>query len=170
MDEVKVGDKLATVSPTVGSDYVEVVAWMHRDLQVMGDAVEIRSAAGTLQLTPDHLVFVESEEGKDPVTVPAHQVTVGHRIIAANGVVNVSSVNKTKMLGHMLPLTTSGDLLVDGMLASCYGEVGALSHNSINMLMAPVRSPVFPPWLRPQSDEAWSKYATFLKNLLWLLR
>ena len=165
MDEVKVGDKLQTVGP---AGYVEVVAWMHHDLQVIGDAMEIHTPVGTLRLTPDHLVFVESENG-DPVAVPARQVTVGRRIIAADGRANVSAVVKTKMRGYMLPLTTSGDLLVDGMLASCYGEVGALSHNIINALMAPVRSPTLPAWLRPQTDEAWSKYATLLKNVVWLL-
>lgn len=55
LSEVRVGDNLATL----GSRYVEVVAWMHHDLQVVGDAVEIVSTAGTLRLTPDHWLFVE---------------------------------------------------------------------------------------------------------------
>ena len=160
LEQVKVGDKVATVG-----SYVEVVAWMHRDLDVMGDALEIVSTAGTMRVTQDHLIFVDA---KNTVALPAWQVMVGSRIVAANGMANVTKVSKTQMHGHMLPLTTSGDLLVGGMLASCYGEVGTLSHRTINAVMAPIRSTAFPQWLRPQTDAAWKKYADFLKHLVHL--
>lgn len=163
MSEIQVGDRLATVG-----GYVEVVAWMHRELGVVGDAMEIVSQVGTLRLTPDHLLFVESPQGV--LAVPAREVAGGDRVVVAEGVAKVNVVTKTEIEGYMLPLTTSGDLLVDGMLASCYGEVGWLSHDAINMLMAPFRSPGFPKWLLPQTDEAWRKYAIALKNIVWLFR
>ena len=163
LDQVKVGDKVATVG-----SYVEVVAWMHHDLEIMGGALEIVSTAGTLQVTDDHLIFAHLAL-PGTVALPARLLMIGSRIVSANGLANVTAVNKIQMQGHMLPLTTSGDLLVDGMLASCYGEVGTLSHRFINALMAPIRSTAFPQWLRPHTDAAWRKYADFLKRLVWLL-
>eukprot|EP00929_Paragymnodinium_shiwhaense_P093279 TRINITY_DN53424_c0_g1_i1.p1 TRINITY_DN53424_c0_g1~~TRINITY_DN53424_c0_g1_i1.p1 ORF type:complete len:339 (-),score=49.60 TRINITY_DN53424_c0_g1_i1:641-1657(-) len=159
--DVHVGDMVATVD-----GYAEVVAWMHYDTDVRdAEAILIVFQGGQLEVTPDHFVFVNREKyGK--LAVPARLVRLGDSVYIGqnSSEARVTEVVPTTMHGYMLPLTTSGHLLVNGMSASCYGEVGYLPHSFIHAVMTFIRSTVWPRWMRPKTDAEWAMWAHVAKD------
>ena len=69
---------------------------------------------------------------------PAASVGVGHYLLSATGPTRVRSVLYQELVGVFAPLTSSGTLLVDGLLASCYADVG--SHRMAHVAALPVRT------------------------------
>eukprot|EP00927_Polykrikos_kofoidii_P054784 TRINITY_DN49154_c0_g1_i1.p1 TRINITY_DN49154_c0_g1~~TRINITY_DN49154_c0_g1_i1.p1 ORF type:complete len:425 (+),score=40.74 TRINITY_DN49154_c0_g1_i1:76-1275(+) len=131
----------------------------------MTEAVALFNAAGTLKVTGHHYVFVQ--RGTAAVTpIPARHVRTGDRLLTnrPGEFASVEEVEQIMMQGYHGPLTASGDILADGVLASCYVELG-LPHSMMHVAMALWRLPNFPTWLRPQSDASWIAMGEFVKSL-----
>lgn len=114
---------LHTLQPT------PVVAFLHRDEHQFSSWVEISFTTlksqknGTLRITANHLIY-RWNDGKS--TVFASDIRPDDLIASAHGLYRVNSiriVNSTLYdYGVYAPLTASGDLIVDGILVSCFAE------------------------------------------------
>ena len=71
-----------------------------------------------LELTPGHMVFKASSK----LPVPAFSIQVGNVVKTANGPSMVTGVKKILRIGLSNPLTLSGSIVVDGVVASTHSE------------------------------------------------
>merc|ERR1712203_666300 len=87
----------------------------------------------------------------------ANTVGVGDYLLSGgSGLVQVKSVTSQVLTGVYAPLTSSGTVLVDDLLASCYADVG--SHHLTHMAALPFRT--FPQILQVEGDMR--RYLEFL--------
>ncbi|CAF3373302.1 unnamed protein product [Rotaria socialis] len=95
-----------------------------------------------ISLTGQHLIPVQSSTGTI-IYIPAEQVEVGRDslyVLSDDGIVIVSPVIQisieTKM-GYFAPLTMSGTILINNVVASCFSHIH--SHSLGQLVMAPIR-------------------------------
>ena len=118
MKDLQLGDKVYT-----GSEYDLVYAFAHRDMDARVDFLQIytRGLVGQpLQVSGNHMMYIHGKSNP----VRAVDIEVGDTL--QDGVGNGSVVTKietVKSKGLYAPLTASGKLLVDGLVASSYVAV-----------------------------------------------
>nr|VZI08217.1 unnamed protein product [Spirometra erinaceieuropaei] len=142
LSQVKIGDTLLTydlskhaIQPTT------VISFLHRDEHQFSTWINITFVmpsqhVSSLLLTGNHLIYrrlSRSSETDDATSVFAKAIVPGDFIICSTNpvkafckVLRVSEVNGTLAggsIGVYAPLTSSGTLLVDGVLVSCYAHV-----------------------------------------------
>lgn len=113
MKDLKLGDRVQT-----SSGFQPVYSFGHHDLDSSTDFLRIHTKKNTpLEITKDHLVFLQDQD----TPVPAVSIKVGDRLHNNNKegavVTKIGSVHKQ---GLYAPLTASGTVIVDGILASSY--------------------------------------------------
>jgi len=120
MDQLRAGDFVLSEK----GQWVEVVSWMHRDEQAVTEFMEVSHSNGMVTLSPDHLIWVINEQGERQ-DMPAGDVSVGAWLIDEHGVMQqVTNVErKTHEGGIYAPLTSTGDIVVDGVLCSCFNAI-----------------------------------------------
>jgi len=185
MEDLSVGQRVLTVYHDGSLHYDDVITFIHRQPQLVTSFVVIATADGhRLVATGDHLVFTSSAGGggdhsavsfsdlAPPTAVFMSQLT-NHSdavYVASPGtkehllVSMVTSVNKVVARGVYAPLTASGTIVVDGVVASCYALVS--SHRLAHAVMAPVRT--FSPWWNSyniSSLDGVHWYAEFMRRL-----
>lgn len=153
--DVRVGDSVLSIRRSSGSGnsdksglasdsrelfFDEVLTFLHYEVDGKGDVVHIRHALGGLHLTADHLVFVlrrscSTDSGHAAVAaLRAKDVQPGDRVLSSwiDGSITTAEVLAVETVwsecGLFAPLVTSGMLLVDGTLASCYALPESLDH------------------------------------------
>ena len=113
------------------------------------------------------MVFIVGEDGKEHAIV-AKEVKQHAILLTVDGERRstgiVHSVEQATLQGYYAPLTTTGTIVVDNVVASCYAQddkYGA-SHWVIHLLLAPLRLGT-PLWLTymPSAGEI-HPYARFL--------
>eukprot|EP00928_Gymnodinium_smaydae_P039223 TRINITY_DN26835_c0_g1_i1.p1 TRINITY_DN26835_c0_g1~~TRINITY_DN26835_c0_g1_i1.p1 ORF type:complete len:402 (+),score=68.62 TRINITY_DN26835_c0_g1_i1:106-1311(+) len=102
-----------------------VLAWLHREPDASGEAVEIRHSLGQVRLTPDHLLFVRRRQSSSVHFSFAAEVRAGDHVVAVwldGGVATpeVLSVRRVRIRGLYAPLLRSGVMVVDSTAVSCY--------------------------------------------------
>ena len=123
MDQLEIGDMVLTKEGT----YDKVYSFGHLDrdrktefLHILSDGVH----HAPLEITADHLVLVDSLG-----FVPAGQVKPGDRLVSTSSTTTTSdtgtavvvlSVHKVQRHGMYAPFTTSGTIVVNGLIASNY--------------------------------------------------
>ena len=120
MIEVRTGDWVLGAN----NEWVQIVTWMHRDTTAVAEFTVIIFESGNVTLSEDHFIFIESEDG-NIVEIPAGKVQPGNILIGKDGeriiVENIDTIIYDD--GIYAPVTSSGDIIVDGVLASCFVEV-----------------------------------------------
>jgi hypothetical protein len=98
--------------------------------------------------------------------VPAKRVHAGSLLLSRSGTpLYVHRVRHTTMRGFYAPLTSSGTIIVDHALASCYtGDHYPLPHWAVQLLMIPLR--LAPRWLSYQPTPG--EIHPFARCLMWL--
>lgn len=146
--DLSIGDRVLSLDVATGSlHYDDVVAFLHRsgDESAYFHRLEAENDV-TIHVTPSHLLFSADLEGSvltSAEAVPASDVTEGRYIFVAMG--NASSVSAVKVrhvrvmreVGVYAPLTRTGTIVVDGVIASCYAVFQ--SHDVAHVAMAPLR-------------------------------
>eukprot|EP00929_Paragymnodinium_shiwhaense_P083737 TRINITY_DN44728_c0_g2_i1.p1 TRINITY_DN44728_c0_g2~~TRINITY_DN44728_c0_g2_i1.p1 ORF type:complete len:379 (-),score=63.26 TRINITY_DN44728_c0_g2_i1:560-1696(-) len=124
---VAAGDLVLTEDIFGQRSYEPVIGWLHRNMD--DDAVRYLSVLhehGELQLTERHLLFVEQEAGAR-VALEASGVKAGDRVLTTSDDLRPSSVLSVRRIesksGAFAPLTPSGTVVVDNVVASSYAEV-----------------------------------------------
>jgi len=109
--------------------FSKVESWIHNDASQEAEFVTLATASGlSLTLTPNHLIYKVSCNGEpNRMTVPSGDIEVGNCVLAQkDGLMvpdRVLSIDKSTKTGIYSPLTTEGNIVVDGILASCYSNV-----------------------------------------------
>ena len=150
MGQLKIGDRIATMDSTTGNIvFSEVLLFLDRDVDMTRAFVNIKTASGqVLSITETHLVHVVKEDKCDEAkascveTIYAGNVQVGYNVLvtSADGRVfydRVESVNVKRLRGVYAPLTATGTLVVDNVVASAYAVID--SQSIAHAAFAPVR-------------------------------
>ena len=148
MSQVRLGDRIQSVDGQGNLVYSEVLMFLDREPEERSRFVVLRTEEGAvLTLTSSHLVYAGAADCRQlgcMRPVYAGNVEPGQnlmtregregRLTAASTVLSVSSSHHT---GVFAPLTRAGNLVVDGVLASCYAVID--SQNIAHTAFAPVR-------------------------------
>lgn len=124
MEELDTGDRVRVSQ----SGFSEVFMWTHRDTKLQGKSyVELVSREGhRLVAAVGHLLYMcrGAVEGCVRETVQVEKVRAGDGVVVvANGSERVVQVRETKRIvsrGLYNPQTLHGDIVVDGVLSTCY--------------------------------------------------
>ncbi|CDF33865.1 unnamed protein product [Chondrus crispus] len=142
MDQLETGERVRTGDGA----FSDVVMWTHRDAGWRGrNYVRVALADGqSLVAAAGHLVYVwrqgrEAREVRAVEHVRAGDGMLAVRKGAAGGsaVVRVEAVDRVAAAGLFNPQTLHGDIVVDGVLATCYTK--AVDMRVAHALLAPVR-------------------------------
>jgi len=158
MCDLRLGDKVRVVQTNGKVEWSDVCAWAHREPKRVAKYLRLTTGqtGRTITMSPEHLVCVVRNGQMD--YVKAGTVTTGDLLLccdlsadAVGGVwaEPVRSIEEVESMGVYAPITTSGTVVVNGVVASCYAAVG--SHKAAHAAMKPVRSQ----WKRhPERAEA----------------
>jgi len=121
MDALKIGDAVLTAD----GSYSKVYSFGHYDSNTKTEYLQIQVATDKyhhpLEITSEHLLYKHILQTKKKEAVPAGSIKVGDWIVAENGApVKVSSIAKVSRVGAYAPLTTTGNVVVNSILASNY--------------------------------------------------
>jgi len=129
---LKAGELVLTAQPKVGAlpEYEPVLDWIHIAKGAEASFVTIHHEHGILRASPGHLVFADSASDRGHIIdVPAGNLrkddvlfVVAGTDFTANGLVTskVLAIDTSVSVGMYAPLTHSGMIVVDGVLASNY--------------------------------------------------
>jgi len=151
---VRVGDRvLVELSSGGGLAYEPIIGFLHKQEANSGSKssyLNVQHARGEFKATANHLVFVEVEGGGRR-SVLVSDLRVGDRFLAlskdditATAPSAIVSIRPTtSKIGLYAPLTMSGTILVDGVVASAYAAAGPglkLPHGAVHAALFPVRA------------------------------
>jgi hypothetical protein len=118
LSELNVGDWIRGHD----SEWVQLVAWMHRDDYSVVQFVEILFADKRVALTENHFIYVLRNGEKE--ILPAMKVQDTDFLIDASGEpVLIKSIQIRLHRGMYAPLSSSGELIVEGVQASCFVQI-----------------------------------------------
>ncbi len=144
MSEVRPGDRVLAVNPDTGElAFSPVLLFLDRDPEEARRFVTLATEDGRrVTLTPTHLVYAarraedddeeEEVEGREFSALFAGDLSPGDLLLTKSssgelGASLVSSVTASRRGGVFAPLTEHGNLVVDGVVASCYAVVDSQS-------------------------------------------
>jgi len=112
MSDIKLGDKVLVQ----GGKYETVYSFGHRARQVQATYLQFAMAGLVLDISKDHMVFVEGGR-----SIPAAIVKVGDKLLLADGnVETVTAIRTVQKQGAYAPFTASGTVAVNGVVASSF--------------------------------------------------
>ncbi len=147
MSELEVGDRVLCCDPATGrTAFSEVYMFGHRDAQGRAFYLTATCADGSaVSISREHLIFA----GPRTRSKFAGDLKVGDLLFVVNGrgELETSEVvavrNDVVLDGLFAPFTKRGTIVVDGVAASCYAEVGGLAgvsgHALAHAFTAPLR-------------------------------
>ncbi|KAI8109752.1 hypothetical protein M9434_001031 [Picochlorum sp. BPE23] len=129
ISHLEVGDKVLTVSRMGLVIFEEIYMLGHKDFHSVGLFLQIHTLSNaTLRLTRDHQISFTSQVDKAPKYGPAAAVKVGdyvHVVSEDNTIVSLSKVTAVEEIfaqGYFNPYTMEGNIIVDGIVASCHSS------------------------------------------------
>jgi len=105
IDQLRLGDKVLTQN-----GYESIYSWSHHNVQKEAEFIQLLPSR--IELSPNHLIFLENG-----VAVPAGTVKAGDTLLSGEVVTYVRSVTRR---GVYAPFTYSGTIIVNGQLASTF--------------------------------------------------
>lgn len=164
MKELSIGSMVAT-----SDGWATVTTFLHWHSDQPTAALRIAHELGYLTLTGKHMVFEQLADGTKRA-IPAEAVEEGTTLLTiVNGKAlpsRVVGVTRTTMTGYYAPLTSSGTIVVNNVVASCYSKDGyEFSHEFVNHLMSPIRPPFMSRLSYKPEQGKIHVYARFLKTL-----
>lgn len=147
MSSLRVGDKIAAMDSVSGDlVYSEVIMFLDRDVDRTRSFVNILTESGELlSITDSHLVHVVKKDTCEKAscveTIFAGNVELGHHVLVnRDGNIfydRVVKIDVKRLRGVYAPLTATGTLVVDNVVASAYAVIDsqAIAHAAF----APVR-------------------------------
>ena len=117
INKLVIGDMIKANKDT----FDRVYGFGHRDETTKGEYIQIHAIGLThpLELSKDHMLFVQNDYVEQ--SIPASLVKTGDKLIMGSGpVAEVQDTNTVTRRGAYAPLTTSGTVVVNGVMASTY--------------------------------------------------
>jgi len=118
MDQLQIGDAVLVKD----GYFSEVYSFGHYDPEANTTFIQILTDDGKyVEVTADHLLFMYTDEMTTTLT-PAMHAVVGSLLLKAdeNRVTQVQSICTVERRGAYAPFTKTGDIVVGGVVASCY--------------------------------------------------
>lgn len=143
---LKVGDfvQVMTHKGKIGFSEVVMFADYKPDIpHALHVLIETKKPAKNITLTPSHLIFTSkvNSTGKQLRSKHADSVLPGDFLLvsADGGLVpsQVKSVSLVKRTGLVAPVTMEGNVIVDGVVSSCYAMIS--NHEIAHMVFGPLR-------------------------------
>ncbi|CDW58254.1 hint module superfamily [Trichuris trichiura] len=110
--------------------YSPVMSWIHANKKQYAEYVDVITETNhRLSLTPLHLIYETNCKGGLTKTVMAKQLTKGNCLYVQgeNGQLRearIVELKKAEKKGFYSPITEEGNLIVNGVLASCFSTIG----------------------------------------------
>ncbi|VDN97084.1 unnamed protein product [Rodentolepis nana] len=135
LSDLQIGDSVMTLDPLTFKLYpTKIITFLHRDEHQYSPWIEITflrdnsNAPSKIRLTANHLIHRWKGERS---TVFAEQIRPGDEIACnLDRPENLCRVESTSLVNSSLsetgvyaPLTTSGDMIIDGVFVSCYAHI-----------------------------------------------
>jgi len=131
MKDLRVGDYVLTANTMY--PYQRVYAMAHLEPEQWLDYYQIHSTTAydnkPLQVSEGHLLYVRNKAGP----VRADSIRVGDDLLASSSFVTVTGIERIRAKGLYAPLTTDGNIIVDGIVASSYSDISAKSNEFIEV-------------------------------------
>ena len=141
---LKVGDfvQVMTQQGKIGFSEVVMFADYNPDIpHALHVFIETKKPAKQITLTPSHLIFTTNSTGTLRHSKHAGSVLPGDfLLVSADGRLvpsQVERVSLVKRTGLVAPVTMEGNVIVDGVLASCYAMIS--DHEIAHMVFGPLR-------------------------------
>ena len=150
MKDLSTGDQvLAWNTSTHKLEYSPLIMYNHLNRTKTIEYLQLEVDNGkTLHITDDHFVFTFDDSAW--TSKPAAMVTPGEKMLThdvSTGktvMATITNIDNIELKGLYSPITLNGTIIVDDVMASCYGNVasfGSLSgHTIAHVGMAPMRA------------------------------
>ncbi|KAK3597702.1 hypothetical protein CHS0354_040077 [Potamilus streckersoni] len=126
--DLRVGDKILSFVSHGIVEYSEVYFFAHLNPNKSSQYITISTSDHKLKLTPDHHLYTV-DIGGSINTFPARKIKVGDRILVLDEDTPslkeevVTNLSASIEVGIYAPITMSGTIIVDNVLASCYVDI-----------------------------------------------
>jgi len=144
MSEVQIGDFIMAGRKDGSVEFSEVYAWGHRDVERHEKYLKIAAGSHSMWLSANHLVAVADSKCSGCFRfIRACEVSTKDTIYTMDGLDRIKkeqviSITTEEKLGVFAPFTKNGTVIVDGILASCYSEVG--NHKAAHFCLSWLRA------------------------------
>lgn len=141
---LKIGNKVQVMTQDGKIGYSEVI--MFADYkpsipQISHILIETEKPAKRITLTPSHLIFTSNSTGTQITAKQAGAVSPGEFVlVSSDGELvpsKVQRVSTVELTGMVAPVTMEGNLIVDGVLSSCYAMIK--DHEVAHLVFSPLR-------------------------------
>jgi len=134
--DIKLGEHVLSQDLDGTLTFTEVLAFLDKG-DDMATFTQVTTRSGNqIMLTPDHLIHVHGQSPKF-----ASDLVVGDKLMVISDFTMkpdlIVTIDLVQEKGFISPLTETGTILVNGILASCYAVAG--SHDEAHIAMAPLR-------------------------------
>lgn len=146
VDRLKISDRVQVMMQDGTIGYSEVIMfadYLPNIPKVSHILIETENPVRKVTMTPSHIIFTRGHSlGSKLIAKQASMVSAGEFLLISidakrlvpSRVANVSVVEKTGMIA---PVTMEGNIIVDGVLSSCYARID--DHRSAHLAFAPMR-------------------------------
>jgi len=118
MEDLKVGDSIRTTSSA--DKYERIYSFGHYNKDRTAEFIEFTTATkNKLSLSSVHLVYEQTQQAY----IPASDVKIGHTLVENGEASEVTKIRTVQRKGLYAPFTSSGSLVVNGVLASSFIDV-----------------------------------------------
>ena len=152
MVDLSRGDKVLTWNPDSQMlEYSPVIMFNHVNVNETAEFFQLQNENGTsLHISSGHFIFTFENNLSTWTSKPADHATPGDKMLSLDAttgqvqLTTIRSIQKLTLQGFYAPVTLNGTIIVDDIMASCYGFVsgyGRLSGHSVaHAGMAPMRA------------------------------
>jgi len=121
MDALQIGDSVLTAN----GSFSKVYSFGHKASSFKTSYLQVFSASmeqgHPLEISPEHMIYIQEADKNDAELVAAGDLQVGNSLVTKEGLSSeIMWIHKVERQGVYSPLTESGNLLVNGVLASSY--------------------------------------------------
>lgn len=141
---LKVGDFVQVMTQQGKTGFSEVVMFADYKPEIpnaLHVLIETKKPAKKITLTPSHLIFTSNSTGTRLHSKHAGSVLPGDFLLVSSGdglvPSQVKRVSLVKRTGMVAPVTMEGNVIVDGVLSSCYAMI--TDHEIAHMVFGPLR-------------------------------
>ncbi|GMR52171.1 hypothetical protein PMAYCL1PPCAC_22366, partial [Pristionchus mayeri] len=132
MKELKKGDQVLSIDENVVRvSYQPIIMFLHRDVEQLAEFNVITTESGdTVKLTDEHLIYASDCDPESMFQLlRAKEITTAHCVMGVQSsekegqIDRVVSVTKVRESGIYAPLTSTGTIIVNGVLSSCHSNL-----------------------------------------------
>lgn len=141
---LKIGDRVQVMTQDGAIGYSEVIVFADYEPDIPKAShilIETEKPEKKITLTPSHLIFTSNSSGTQLTAKQALRVSSGDFVLVSlDGKLvpsQVTRVSVVKLTGLVAPVTMEGNIIVDGVVSSCYAMIN--DHEIAHLAFGPLR-------------------------------